>query len=99
MSPTEDRKALLARIRERLDSAADGVLQDIATKLGLARASVTELPPGPEDRKLEQHYDTNAKTFSETGTSKQELLGAFKLLRRKDPSLTAEQFLGMSRAR
>jgi hypothetical protein len=46
-----DRAALLSRIRDRLGEAPDGVLTDIATKLGIPQASVTEA------RKVEQHFN------------------------------------------
>jgi hypothetical protein len=83
----EDRQTLLARIRDRLAQAPDGVLQDIALKLGIARAAVTEV------QEIEKHYEKFSEVFQKTGTTREDFRKAFRSEQKKRPGLTADEYL------
>jgi hypothetical protein len=51
-----------------------------------------------EARKVEKHYESFAETFSRLGTSKEELVKAFKSSAARTPGLTCEDYLAAARS-
>ena len=42
---------------------------------------------------MEAHFEAYSESFRKVGTTKEDLVGAFKARRKDDPKLTAERFL------
>jgi hypothetical protein len=51
-----------------------------------------------EVAKVEAHFESFSEDFQKCGTTKEELVGAFKNRAKREPGLTAERFLGNSKA-
>jgi hypothetical protein len=87
----ETPQAMRARLHAFLDQVPDDKLAFILATLGL-------VTPSSERAKVEANYNRFSEVFAKTRTSKADFMRAFDALQKRNPGLSAEQFLKLGKS-